>query len=244
MEDPEMQLIGNLPILSLISYLMTKGCCLEPANKTGKTAPDVLMSKGFPQNITEILTRFVLKNQQNNDPSDCMGRSGCALPPAFQLTCPHKPHFKACSDCFPLTYKKQKCGCPEEDFASIPVVNPSGATQNNCQQIKTKIADEVQVLNDPNDFQWMNEGSKNGFVADKSGNKFTWSGTRKDGGIGYRCTTKAHLEKQGRCTAVARRIVDKETGASTILLESPHKHPPGKRIRPDDNNVNDSGAIY
>ena len=240
-----MQLIGNLPILSLIVYLMTKGCCLEPANKNGKTAPEILMSNGFPQNITAILTRFVAKNQQNKEKSDCMGRSGCALPPVFQLTCPHKPPFKACADCFALTFKKQKCGCPEEDVASIPAANPSGATQNNRQQIKTEIADEVEVeiVNEPNDLKWISDESKNGYVEDKSGNKFTWSGTRKDGGIGYRCSTKAPLEKQGRCTAVARRIVDKETGASTILLESPHKHPLGKRTLLDDNNVNDSGTI-
>jgi len=250
MEDPDMQLIGNHPILSLIAYLMTKGCCLKQANKNGKTAPDVLTSKGFPQNITEILTRFVAKSKQNKDPSvNCMGRSGCVQPPVFQLTCPHKPPFKACSDCFTLTYKKQKCGCPDEDVASIPAANPSGATQNNCQPIKTEIADEVEVeivdevVNELNDFQWMSEGYKNGFVADKSGNKFTWSGTRKDGGIGYRCTTEP-LGKQGRCTAVARRIVNEETRTSTILLESPHNHPSGKRTRPDDNNVNDSGTIY
>ena len=135
------------PSLSFLIKLIRKGCCLETANYAGKTTSNVLISKGFPRNITEILTRFVetRKTGALDEMIVCMGRSGCAQSPVFQISCPHKPSLKVCANCFPLAYKKHKCGCKNEDISSIPV-GPSSPPENSSRiVIKTEI---IEVMDE------------------------------------------------------------------------------------------------
>jgi len=53
-----------------------------------------------------------------------MGRRDCIQPPVYLFSCPHKPAYKACHQCFLLYSSQMKCGCPEEDIEPIPSVNP------------------------------------------------------------------------------------------------------------------------
>jgi len=89
------------------------------------------------------------------------------------------------------------------------------------------------------EFKWISDGCKNGKVEDQMGNEYIWSGTRKDGAIGYRCTSVSVLGRKGRCTAVVRRFIkSSKNGTDTIQLESQHKHPAVKRKA---DSVNDQG---
>jgi len=69
--------------------------------------------------------------------------------------------------------------------------------------------------------QWQQDGSKRGYCLDQMGNKYFYSGKRKDGCVLYRCTEVAADPTGGtgeRCPAVACKIKEK------IKLERPHKH--------------------
>ena len=85
-------------------------------------------------------------------------------------------------------------------------------------------------------FQWFLDSSRCGYLRDGLGNCYTWSGTRSDGSINYRCTTKVDYDAK-RCTAVARRIKN-EGGNWLVLSMSPHTHnqPELKRKMDDENN--------
>ena len=118
-----------------------------------------------------------------------------------------------------------------------PAAFPSASTStNSTSRPKQDYQINEDQLGDPlnlYDFSCISDGTKHGYVEDNMGNKFIWSGTRKDGAIGYRCTKESPLSKQGRCTAVARKILNKQTGKRTIVLESAHKHATEKRTEPD-----------
>jgi len=220
---------------------MMKGCCVNTANHAGLILSEVLLpDKGYPENIIELLVQFILKSKKNSSsgPGGCMGRPGCVQPPAFQLSCPHRTGiYKACSKCVLLPAEKFKCGCPGEEAVSILKASPSSSAEVSSLMDSKWIKEEV---NDDTEegaaeqinyvFKWISDGSKNGKVEDQIGNEYIWSGTRKDGAIGYRCTSSSVLGRKGRCTAVARRFIkSSKDGADTIQLESQHKHPAVKR---------------
>ena len=203
------------PILSLIAYLMAKGCSLEAANKAGKSGTSAVMSKGSPSIIAKALFKLLFKifGKAPNG-SSCMGRMDCSSQPAFHLHCPHKPSYKACSKCFLLNSEKLKCGCPEEDVASISPAGFHGWLD------LSKIREEIPTAaSSAIEFNWIQNGSKNGFLQDQLGSRFKWSGNRKDGSVVYRCDKEA-------CRAVAVRI-KLEGGSWAIRLETPHDHPAG-----------------
>jgi len=219
-------MVERHPILSLIAYLMAKGSSLEAANKAGKSGTSAVMSNGSPSIIAKALFKLLFKLfGKAPSGSSCMGRMDCSSQPAFHLHCPHKPSYKACSKCFLLNSEKWKCGCPEEDVASISPAGFHGWL--DLSMIREEIpAAELQAPTSMG-FNWIQDGSKNGFLEDQLGSRYKWSGTRRDGSVGYRC------DKEG-CRAVARRI-KLEGGSWGIRLEVPHDHPAGlKRKIPDE----------
>ncbi len=225
-DDPNFKTVENKTILSQILFLMTKGCCVNATNKAGIKLDDfLLLEKGYPENIIKLLNQFIQKSEKTPSigSGGCMGRPGCAQPPAFQLSCPHKKEvYKACSKCFLPTVDGFKCGCPEEEI--LPIPNSSQAEVVSSIE-GTRTFKEEQIAYE---FKWVNDESKNGKIEDQIGNEYIWSGTRKDGGIGYRCSNL--FGRKSRCTAVARRYLKKnEDGTDKILLESPHHHPESKR---------------
>ena len=110
----------NHPILALIGYLISKGSSFEAANNDGQTGTDVLLTYGPADVIMKVLSELVLRSlNEANSGIRCMGRNGCNQPPIAHLICPHKAAFKACIGCFQLNWEDEKCGCPEEDVASL-----------------------------------------------------------------------------------------------------------------------------
>ncbi len=115
------------------------------------------------------------------------------------------------------------------DPDAFPSANIPSGSKKDRQINEDQLGDPLNLY----DFSCISDGTKHGYVEDNMGNKFIWSGTRKDGAIGYRCTKESPVSKQGRCTAVARKILNKQNGKRTIVLESAHKHASGKRTEPD-----------
>jgi len=242
--------LENYPILSLLGYLLKYGCCWETANEAGKKAADILLEKGFSNEAIELLNdTAALYKRRPFGPRGCMGQKGeCAHQPVFCLTCPHKPTFRACSECYPLIFKQHRCRCDDEE------INPIKATQRSQdsadlvdRSIKQEAAaappDEARNHPEPEDapnqpdyylFKWIN-GPDMGFIVDHVGNKYTTNGqTRKDGSLGYRCCHKMMgAYKEERCPAVARRFFDTEDGVPLILLQEPHRHHLGTKRSSD-----------
>ncbi len=217
-----MKKMENLPIMCLISYLMVKGCRLA-----------------FSGNIADILARFVATIQQGageETSSQCMGRSDCDQPPEFQLLCPHKPPFKACSKCIVLL-NTEKCHCEMERLTSIP------ATHSDERVPAEQDAPEEPVVNDHQEgpmmedfnLKWVSGGGVNGHIEDDFGNKYKFCGTRKGDGILFRCRTLISGEKSERCPSVLLKSkIRKEDGTCFMSLVSPHTHHLKKKL-------NDSG---
>lgn len=215
----------NKTTLSLILFLITKGCCVNTTNNAGLKLSDYLLpDKGYPKNIIELLIQFIQKRKEDSSggSGSCMGRAGCTQQPAFQFFCPHRPLCKACSSCFPSKFEESKCGCPDEKILPIPNASSSSSAEASSLMNSSEIKEEPVDYG----FKWVSDGTKNGKVEDQMGNTYTWNSTRRDGSIGYRCN---HLYgTKGRCPAVARRISN-ENGEDEIQLESPHKHAIEKR---------------
>ena len=62
-----MKLLENHPFLSLIVYLMTKGCYLDIANKAGVKTSEFLLRNGYPPSIVQILARFASTGRIGSD---------------------------------------------------------------------------------------------------------------------------------------------------------------------------------
>ena len=62
-----MKLLDNHPFLSLIVYLMTKGCYLDIANKAGVKTSEFLLRNGYPPSIVQILARFASTGRIESD---------------------------------------------------------------------------------------------------------------------------------------------------------------------------------
>lgn len=171
----------------------------------------------------------------------CMGRDDCIHPPSFQLICPHKPTYRACSKCFVKCFAPAKCGCDDEEVASIlPPAAPSTQNEVIHDAIRVKVEPEgessssseatqfkrvKEEIGDPSVF-WFDDGSKNGYCQDESGNKYSFKSNREDGSISYRCTEVAADSAEGtgrRCPAVVYKL------GKEIVLDKPHDHSLRKR---------------
>ena len=151
-----------------------------------------------------------------------MGKKGeCAKPAVYRLSCDHKATFNVCGTCFPLSYKQQKCRCPDQDVSSIEqVVVPQDSKLEGAEMKEEPESQE-------SDFTWKEDGTEKGRIEDKLGNKFICnSKPRVDGSVGYRCTKMVGSSVGKRCQAVARRFLNEEDGTErVILLVMPHDHP-------------------
>lgn len=111
------------PDLYFIGYLIEKGLDWKVANSYGLKAADCLSNKGYSNDAIEILNGLYIKIQisirRSSGGTVCMGIDDCIHPPAFQLTCPHTPTYKACSKCFVKYFEAAKCGCPNEGISSV-----------------------------------------------------------------------------------------------------------------------------
>jgi len=227
--DPTFKDVENKSFLSLILFFISKGCCVNAVNKNGiKLSAILLQDKGYPKNIIKLLTQFFQKSKRgpSSGSGGCMGRAGCSQQPVYQLSCPHKTIYKACSSCFLPTADDFKCGCSEEKIVSIPTAASSSSAEISSS-VLTRVKEEREEA-DEIVFKWVDDGTKNGIVKDKMGNTYLRSGTRMDGGIGYRCSAPSAVGRNGRCTAVARRYI--KDGSDYIYLESQHtKHDHGKK---------------
>jgi len=227
-------LIKSHPILALLVYLIQKECCWETANKTGKKAADILLEKGYSTEVIEFLNKVALNwKRLSSGPNGCMGQNGeCAQQAVYRLSCDHKATFIVCATCFPLSFKQQKCRCPDEDVSSIPqVVVPQDSKLTEKAEMK-EVPESLM-----GEFKWVNDGTEKGHIEDEMGNKFIWNGkTRMDGSVGYRCDKIVGSSVRQRCKAVARRFfyeVSREERG--IVLETLHDHQlPKKRKSMDE----------
>lgn len=189
-------------------------------------ASDILLEKGYPNEIVELLNQMASKwKRWTVGPNGCMGKKGeCVLQATFRLSCTHKAIFDTCSDCVQLTFK-QKCGCLDEDMSSIlaaavpDALQPHSAGANADENNKDSEVDNERRLVV---LKWTNDGTEEGYIEDQSGNKFQWNKrTRQDLAVGYRCVVKSNGDK---CPAIARRYFSEKEEDRVILLETPHNH--------------------
>ena len=216
------KLMETHPILALLSYLMERGCNWDAVNSTGKKAVDLLVEKGLPKELIDILDQTAAKwKRWPIGPAGCMGLNGeCVQQAVYRLSCSHRATVSACSRCFPLIFKQQHCGFADQDVESI---QPEEAQQNIQEEEPN--SDESQLEFSNCELKWT-DGPRNGVITDQLGNTYVWTGkVRQDGGIGYKCTKQMTGFSQKKCPAMARRFVNATNGSSMILLETPHKHP-------------------
>lgn len=220
----------NKTLLSLILFLMSKGCCVKAVNKNGiKLSAILLPDKGYPKNTIKLLTQFFQNSKRgpSSGSGGCMGRTSCSQQPVYQLSCPHKAIYKACSLCFLPTADSFKCGCPEEKIVSLSTAASSSSAEVSSL-VQTRVKEEREEAEEIV-FKWIDDGTKNGKVEDDIGNTYLRCGTRMDGGIGYRCSALSAVGRNGRCTAVVRRYI--KGSGDTIYLELDHtKHNQGKQV--------------
>ena len=221
------------PILSLLAYLIQNGCSLGTPNKSGQKAADILLEKGCPNDISDVLDRMAAKRTKKS----CK----CGQEVLYSTYCPHhKTISLACGQCFRQNAsRKQDCGCAaetEEEAVgepAAPAAPPALVQQIILKKKKKKRKTEVVAPEDPVRlkeetagfvFQW-SDGPKKGIIQDQFGNVYVWNNckkVRKDGGIGYRCTSFAGVFEHQKCPAVARRYVNSLDGTSLIKLEMEH----------------------
>ncbi len=215
------------PILSLIAYLMKNGCPLEAANKDGIIGSNVVMGLGSPASvITKMLGQFLVKSlAETSSGSICMGKSGCTGQPEFRLHCPHKPSYTACSKCL---LHVPKCGCSEENVASIhsPVFQQL-LDLSRYQKEKPVPISQPELASFT--FKWI-QGTGNGYLRDQMGNIYTYMEYDSSECRRFRCDKGPNYKE--RCTAVALAIKNEiYTGGIfpeatfTYCLEKPHNHP-------------------
>lgn len=169
----------SIPALFLIGYLMDKGCTWGLANAAGKKASDILISNGFHQDVNEMFEKFAVKTQisarRASGRKSCMGRADCTTPPVFQLSCPHKPAFRACSKCFVATIEEAKCRCADEDVSSV-TAGPSKLTEESFSMEESFVMIESEANNNTT------EKRVQGMEAGHSGGKRKADGAPPDEG--------------------------------------------------------------
>ncbi len=129
--------MGKIPALSIIGYLIEKGCSMKTINKAGQSVSDVLLEKGFTNDVIEILEEFSARiHPDGGEDSEscqikCMGPGECDQDPIFRHSCEHKGTRTMCSKCFLLTISEQKCGCSGEEIISI-INNCKSKNSDGC----------------------------------------------------------------------------------------------------------------
>jgi len=140
-----------VPCLFIIGYLIDKGCCWDSTNASGKKTSDILLAKGFNQDVNVLLDKFAVKTQisvrRASGRKSCMGRADCIHPPAFQLSCPHKPTFLACSKCFAVAMEGARCECADEEVGIFPSNSKSSNPVEALDGLLTKIKEEKEETN-------------------------------------------------------------------------------------------------
>ncbi len=140
------------PALYFLGYLIEKGFCWNTANPTGLKPANYLSNQGYSMEAIEILDGLSAKMQisirRSSGGTTCMGQDDCFNPPAFKLTCPHKATYKACSKCFLKCFDDAKCGCPDEDIASISPAGKRGKRDSSVADDNRIIKREVIDLDD------------------------------------------------------------------------------------------------
>lgn len=109
--------------MCFFGYLIEKGFSWNTANSSGLKPADILSNQGdAPEAAVELLDGISAKMQisvrRSSGVTVCMGQDGCVHPPAFQLTCPHKSTYMACSKCFVKCFEVAKCGCDDESISA------------------------------------------------------------------------------------------------------------------------------
>lgn len=217
------------PILSLLAYLIRNGCSLDTSNRTSQKASDILLEKGFPKDIFEVLDRTAAKRTKKG--------CACGQEALYSTYCPrHKIISIACEQCFRQNAsRKQDCGCAaeeeEEEEQVAPVPPPALVQQMILKKKKKRRKTEIVAPEDSTSvkeenagfvFKW-SDGPKKGIIQDQFDNVYVWNNkVRNDGGIGYRCTSEAGVFEHQKCPAVARRYVNSLDGTSIIILEMEH----------------------
>ena len=137
------------PALYHIGYLIEKGFSWTMTNSSGSKPADYLLNQGYPMEAIDILNELSAKMQisirRSSGGTGCMGRDDYIHPPAFQLSCPHKPMYKTCSKCFVKCFASAKCGCDDEEVNSIlPTAVSSNANEVIPNSIRVKVEPEEE----------------------------------------------------------------------------------------------------
>lgn len=146
-------MLEKYPDLHYIGYLIEKGFDWKVTNSSGLQAADYLSYNGLQKEAIDILNGLSAKMQisirRSSGGTFCMGRDDCTDPPTFQLSCPHKSIYKACSKCFVKCFEIAKCGCDDEEVASAIPAHDGITVQKDSTQIKHEVIDledSAQVL--------------------------------------------------------------------------------------------------
>lgn len=144
-----LELFKEEPALTIIAYLIDKGCPWKTVTRVGRTASDILLANGFSKEAIGVLDRIATKREKiTSGAVCCFGQILCDQPALYQVSCPHKATFSACVNCFPLAHKKQKCGCAEEDISSLPGVKVEITQMNELGRAaeKRKLEEDVEII--------------------------------------------------------------------------------------------------
>ena len=230
-------------LLTLATFLVEKGCNWEATNSAGAKASNILSSKGYPQvEIDGLQAQYDTKMGRfpYGGAGGCVGQKGeCLQPPAFQLTCPHKPTYKSCSKCIlKNVFDNLKDDCEEETVGPIPHqadAPPSSPMKDS--KLNILIDDDILFINEVKkepgvspSLNWIYDGTLNGCIYDGFGCRYDWNGSQKNGVMVYRCEKQLAGFKLGSCTAVVYRTINSKGGTLNMWPEYPkHNHPVTKR---------------
>ena len=208
-------------LLAFLVYLIRNGCDWEAANKTGKKAADILREKGYSKELIDLLDQTALKCKSlPAGPNGCMisQKGVCGSKATYRLSCPHTTPVDVCTDCVPLAFNLQKCGCKDERMSSI----------SKADESKKETA---QAQRDGDVLKWVDDGTERGYIEDGEGNKFVISNkrARKDGSYGYRCQFTSESGK--KCPAMSRRFFSETEEDFAVVLEIQHQHSAMKKTK-------------
>jgi len=104
--------------------------------------------------LNEMSAKMQISIRRSSGGTGCMGRDDCIHPPAFQLSCPHKPMYKTCSKCFVKCFASTKCGCDYEEVTSIlPALVSSTQNEVFPNSIRVKVEPEEESPSSAEDTQ-------------------------------------------------------------------------------------------
>lgn len=159
-------------LLTLATFLVENGCDWEATNSAGAKASHILTSKGYPQvEIDELQAQYDMKLGRfaYGGIYGCVGQQGqCNQPTGFQLTCPHKSTFKACSKCMLNNVLGElKCECAEETITAI-IIQQSEASRMEDSKVNILIDNEILFVKEEpgisSGLNWIYDGTPNGCI--------------------------------------------------------------------------------